>query len=475
MNLPKIFKIKHFKIISIGSSIGTGLFIISSKVISYPSSGIIFISCLLLGLMVYFLMNNLGELSTYSLYKNSFSTYGSKYVDEAFGFALGWNYWYNWVITIAIDLISAQLVMRYWFPMIDGWIWSLIFLVLIFVLNFFSTKGFCKIEYLFSIMKIITIIFFFVISLLIILNFFQIKEQLRFSNQILVESISIFDKLSTMINIIILIGFSFQGIELIILVSKETKISRNIIANTINKIFLLIFLFYFISIVFLTLIIPHTDCRLLTNYTSSYLVVSPFTIIFEKTGLIFIPSFMNIIILIVLLSAGNSGMYASTRILYILSCEGKAPKFLSFLSKKGVPQYSLIFTFLFSGLCILLSLLENQIVYSYLINISATTGFIAWFGIMLCHYRFRKGYIQNGYKLKNLSYYDKFYPISTIYNFILFCFIFLGQYYFVFKKSMTWDTFLFNEIGILIFLIIWGLFKFFNKTKIISYKDMKFF
>jgi lysine-specific permease len=54
----------------------------------------------------------------------SFSTYGQKYVEEGFGFALGWNYWYNWAVTIAVDLVAAQLVMTWWFPDTPGWIWS---------------------------------------------------------------------------------------------------------------------------------------------------------------------------------------------------------------------------------------------------------------------------------------------------------------------------------------------------------------
>src|SRR5256885_17157480 len=67
---------------------------------------------------VYFLMTSLGEMAANLPVSGSFATYGARYVDEGFGFALGWNYWYNWAVTIAVDLVAAQLVMAYWFP--DG-------------------------------------------------------------------------------------------------------------------------------------------------------------------------------------------------------------------------------------------------------------------------------------------------------------------------------------------------------------------
>ena len=51
--------------------------------------------------MVFFLMTSLGEMATYLPVPGSFSTYATRFVDPSLGFALGWNYWFNWVITVA--------------------------------------------------------------------------------------------------------------------------------------------------------------------------------------------------------------------------------------------------------------------------------------------------------------------------------------------------------------------------------------
>ncbi len=104
--------------------------------------------------MVYFLMTSLGELAAYMPVSGSFATYGQNYVEEGFGFALGWNYWYNWAVTIAVDLVCSSAGHERRFPHILGWIWSALFLGVIFLLNYISVRGFGEAEYWFSLIKV---------------------------------------------------------------------------------------------------------------------------------------------------------------------------------------------------------------------------------------------------------------------------------------------------------------------------------
>ena len=67
--------------------------------------------------MVFFLMTSLGEMATYLPVPGSFSTYATRFVDPSLGFALGWNYWFNWVITVAKRCNHCQ-VIQYWTPMV---------------------------------------------------------------------------------------------------------------------------------------------------------------------------------------------------------------------------------------------------------------------------------------------------------------------------------------------------------------------
>ncbi len=124
--------------------------------------------------------------------------------------------------------------------------------------------------------------------------------------------------------------------------------------------------------------------------------MSPFTLVFENAGLLSAAAVMNAVILTAVLSAGNSGMYASTRMLYTLAREGKAPRIFARLSKGGVPRYALLATTVIAGLCFLSSMFGNQTVYLWLLNTSGMTGFIAWLGIAISHYRFRRAILHKG-------------------------------------------------------------------------------
>ncbi|MCG4691394.1 hypothetical protein L0N01_22735, partial [Phocaeicola vulgatus] len=70
----------------------------------------------------------------------------TRFVDPALGFALGWNYWFNWAITLAVDISTAALVTEFWLPDMPGWIFSLVALLLIFLINITSVKSFGETE-----------------------------------------------------------------------------------------------------------------------------------------------------------------------------------------------------------------------------------------------------------------------------------------------------------------------------------------
>ncbi|WP_373769436.1 amino acid permease, partial [Delftia acidovorans] len=168
--LRRELKARHLSMIAIGGSIGTGLFVASGATISQAGPGGALLAYMIVGLMVYFLMTSLGEMAANLPVSGSFATYGARYVDEGFGFALGWNYWYNWAVTIAVDLVAAQLVMAYWFPDGNGMLWSALFLAIMFGLNAISVKGFGEAEYWFAAIKVTTVILFIGVGVLMILG-----------------------------------------------------------------------------------------------------------------------------------------------------------------------------------------------------------------------------------------------------------------------------------------------------------------
>ncbi|KYP92782.1 lysine transporter [bacteria symbiont BFo2 of Frankliniella occidentalis] len=471
--LKRSLKARHLTMIAIGGSIGTGLFVASGASISQAGPGGALLSYAVIGLMVYFLMTSLGELAAYMPVSGSFSTYGSQYVDEGFGFALGWNYWYNWAVTIAVDLVAAQLVMGYWFPDVPGWIWSASFLAVIFLLNVISVKGFGEAEYWFSLIKVITVVIFIAVGVLMIVGILHGAPHAGIKNWQLGDAPFV-GGFPAMIGVAMIVGFSFQGTELIGIAAGESENPEKNIPRAVRQVFWRILLFYVFAILVISLILPYTDPRLLRNDVGD-ISVSPFTLVFQNAGLLSAAALMNAVILTAVLSAGNSGMYASTRMLYTLATEGKAPKIFAVLTKNGVPRNALIVTTVIAGLCFLSSRFGNQTVYLWVLNTSGMTGFIAWLGIAISHYRFRKGYIAQGYDLNDLPYRSGFFPLGPMFAFGLCLIITLGQNYQAFlADKIDWYGVAATYIGIPLFLLIWLGYRIVRGGHIIRYQEMHF-
>ncbi|MBV7506909.1 amino acid permease [Bacillus sp. sid0103] len=464
--LKRGLKSRHLTMISLGGTIGTGLFLASGGAIHSAGPGGAILSYLVIGVMVFFLMQGLAEMGAYMPVAGSFSTYATKFIDPSLGFALGWNYWYNWAITIAAELAAVTMIMKFWFPDTPSFIWSGIFLVIMFLLNYLSVKGFGEAEYWFSLIKVVTVIIFVIIGTFMIFGIMG-NEAPGFKN-LTIGDAPFHGGFMSMLGIFMAAGFSFQGTELLGVAAGETEDPKKAIPRAVKQVFWRILLFYVLAILVIGLLIPYTNEKL----ASDTITVSPFTLIFQKAGIAFAASIMNAVILTAVLSAGNSGMYASTRMLWDLARQGKAPQFLGKLNKKGVPVNALIATTLVGTLAFLASFFGDGTVYIWLLNASGMSGFIAWLGIAVCHYRFRKAFIAQGKDLSLLPYKSKFFPFGPIFAFAVCGFVVLGQNYSAFMGDhIDWNGILVSYIGLPLFLLVWLGYKFTKKTKVIPLEN----
>ncbi|MCL6246311.1 amino acid permease [Acinetobacter sp. ANC 4945] len=461
---------RHLNMIAIGGSIGTGLFLASGATIANAGPGGALLAYCLIGIMIYFLMTSLGELATHNPTSGAFFTYGTKYVEGGFGFALGWNYWYNWAITVAFELVAVQFIMKFWFPDIPGFYWSAIFLAIVFAINALTVKGFGESEFFFSLVKVLAIVAFIIIGLFMIGKIMLTPGVETFANWSKGEAPFV-GGLSALIGVAMIAGFSFQGTEMVGVAAGESKDPEKTIPIAIKQIFWRILLFYIVCIFIIGTLIAYDDPRLLQAASSENIALSPFTLLYEKAGFAFAASVMNAVILTAILSAGNSGMYSSTRMLFDMARKGSAPKVFGRLDARGVPMNALYATTAIAALCFLTTFIGEQAVFNWLLNMSGMCGFIVWLGIAVSHYRFRKGYLAQGNKLEDLAYRAKFFPFAPWFAFILCAIVVLGQNYQAVLDG-EWLAVVSTYIGIFLFLAIWFGYKWKHKTKLVSYQEM---
>ncbi len=470
MQLQRKLGARHLNMIAIGGSIGTGLFLASGATIANAGPGGALLAYALIGVMIYFLMTSLGELATHNPTSGAFFTYGTKYVEGGFGFALGWNYWYNWAITVAFELVAVQFIMKFWFPDIPGVYWSAIFLAIIFGINALTVKGFGESEFFFSLVKVLAIIAFIIIGIWMIVKIMLTPGAEAFANWSIGDAPFV-GGFQALIGVAMIAGFSFQGTEMVGVAAGESKDPKKTIPVAIKQIFWRILLFYIVCIFIIGTLIAYNDPRLLQAAATDNIALSPFTLLYEKAGFAFAASIMNAVILTAILSAGNSGMYSSTRMLFDMARKGSAPKLFGRLDPRGVPMNALYATTAIAALCFLTTFFGEQEVFNWLLNMSGMCGFIVWLGIAISHYRFRKGYLAQGYKLEDLAYRAKFFPFAPWFAFILCAIVVLGQNY-QDVLAGQWMGVLSTYISIPLFLAIWFGYKWKKKSKLVSYQEM---
>lgn len=468
-HLKRTLKARHMNMIALGGAIGTGLFLAGGETVSTAGPGGALVAYSVIGIMVYFLMTSLGEMAAYLPISGSFGAYASRYVDASFGFALGWNYWFNWAITLAAEIVAGSLIMEYWFPESSTFMWSAIFIAILFSLNFLSARSYGEGEYFFASMKVITVIVFLIGGLLLILGIGGTSP--GFSNWTVGEAPFV-GGIGSIITIFIIAGFSFQGTELIGIAAGESENPEKNIPKAIKSVFWRILLFYIGAFIVIGFLIPYSDPNLLSNNIKD-IAISPFTLIFDRFGFTYAAGFMNFVILTAVLSAGNSGLYASTRMLYALAQEGKAPSVFLRVNKRGVPVPALLATTAIGLFAFLTSLVGKGVAYNWLINISGISGFIAWIGIAICHYRFRRAFKAQGISLDAIPFKATLFPFGPIFAFLVCVFVTLGQNYEAFLgESIDWGSILASYIGIPVFLLTLCIYKWVKKTKLIPLKEI---
>src|SRR5699024_685532 len=413
-HMERTLQTRHLSMIALGGTIGTGLFIASGSAISTAGPGGALVAYGIMGIMVYFLMTSLGEMATYMPLTGSFSAFSSKFVDPALGFAMGWNYWFNWAITIPVDVTSAGIVMNFWLPHVPSWVFSTVVLVLVFLINYLSVRSYGETEYWLALIKVITVIVFLVVGVAIILGIMGGKP-VGFSN-FHYKQAPFVGGAPAVISVFLVAGFSFQGTELVGITAGEAATPEKSISKAIHSTFWRILLFYIFAIFVIACILPYTNKNLM-NADVQNITMSPFTIIFKRAGLAVAASIMNAVILTAVISAANSGLYASTRMLYSQAREGYAWRFLCYVNRRGIPIYALIFTMIISTLAFATQFVVPQ-AYMYLTDPSELRGFIAWLIIVVSHIPFRKSFVAQHNFMNKHKYHVTLFTFGPIFAFV---------------------------------------------------------
>ena len=477
--LHRDLKARHITMIAIGGALGTGLIIGSGSALATAGPAAIFIAYAFVGIIVYMVMCALGEMATWIPLPDGFSGYASRFCDPALGFAVGWTYFFKYIIVTPNQLTAGALVIQYWIPRekVNPGVWITVIFLIILLVNLFGVKFFGEFEFWLSSIKIITVIGLILLTLIIALgggpdhdrrgfrywkNPGAFKEYAK--NEHIIHGAE--GRFVSWAAVLVTAVFAYLGTELVGVTVGEAQNPRRNIPRAIKLTFYRIMIFYVVSVFFLGMCVAYDDKKLVfASNASTSASASPFVVAIENAGIKVLPQIINAAILLFIFSASNSDLYIATRTLYGMSVNGKAPKFFSRTNRMGVPYVALGFSSLFCALAYLNCSSSSAKVFGYFVNVVSILGLLTWICILVTHIYFMRALKAQGIDRDTLVYKAPFQPYGSYISLGFCILIALIKNFTAFVFEFDKTSFITGYIGIPVFLALLFGYKIIMKTK----------
>jgi GABA permease len=362
--------------IALGGVIGAGLFVGSGVVIKAAGPAAV-VSFVITGLLVVLVMRMLGEMAVALPAVGSFYEYARlawsdrpRLADLA-GFLTGWMYWYFWVIVVAQEAVAGAGLVRYWLPSAPMWLVSLALLVALTLTNLFSVKAFGEFEFWLASIKIAAISLFLLLASLCVLGLWP-GGLLHLANLSANGGFAPAGLLPVLTGAVAATGFYF-GAEMVTIAAAEAEAPAKAVAKATNSVITRVLFFYIGSILLVVCLVPWNSSAIATPYVSAL----------NAMGIPAAGHIMNAVVLTAVLSALNSGLYASSRMLFALTRRGDAPAALAKLSRNGVPTRAILLGTLFGYGAIIMSYVSPDTVFAFLVNSYGTVAIFVYLSIAI--------------------------------------------------------------------------------------------
>lgn len=405
--------------------VGTGLFVASGRALNAGGPASLLIAFSLIGLMMYCTVHALGEMAVLYPVAGSFSAYSTRFLDPAWGFAMGWNYALQWLIVLPLEIMAASITIEYWTVEINHAIFVTIFLLLIIGINLFGVKGYGEAEFVFSLIKVIAVIGFIIIG--IIINCAGGKDQEYIGGKYWRDPGPFNHGFKGLCSVFVTAAFAFAGTELVGLAAAETANPRKSLPTAIKQVFWRITLFYIVSLTLVGLLVSHKDERLLDDKPGAS--TSPFVIAIQDAGIEVLPSVMNVVVLTAVLSVGNSSVFGSSRTLAALADQGQAPRFLGYVDRKGRPIVAIAIASLIGFIGYAAGSPYANSVLDWMLALSGLSGIFTWGSICLSHIRFRAAWKLQGHTLEELAFVSQPGLLGSWVGFVFNCLVLAAQFW----------------------------------------------
>ncbi|ORX35532.1 amino acid permease [Kockovaella imperatae] len=412
-SLHRGLKPRHVSLIAIGGVIGTGLFIGTGTALSNGGPVGLWLGFSLFGVLTFFMMLGLGEMCAYLPITGGQLTYAGRFFDPALGFALTWSTTIHWALTCASELSAVAVLVNYWLPVekVNNAAWIAISYAVIVVLNLTTSGVYGETEFIFSSIKVLTIVGLIILGVCIdcgagptghYIGFHFWKDPGPFAQYLGIPGTT--GRFLGFWAVFIQAAFSqvrYGGVEFFAISAAESANPRLSIPRAMKQIYVRIGVFYILGTIILSLLVPYTNNRL---GTASNAAASPWVIAIQLSGIKALPHIINACLITSAWSAANADLYISSRCLYNMAHKGLVPKVFLRTHRYGTPYVAVLTMGLIPLLAFMTVSTGAAEVFGWFVNLVSVMGLCEWTAICVSYLGFRRAWAAQGFNRDSLPY-----------------------------------------------------------------------
>jgi len=361
---------RHVTMIGFGGIIGAGLFVGSGAVIQQAGPAAV-ASYAIAGVLVILTMRMLGEMAVARPTTGSFVEYARAALGEWAGFVAGWLYWYFWVIVLAVEAVAGSTIIQGWIPGLPMWLISLVLMIVLTATNLGSVRSYGEFEFWFASIKVAAIIVFSVIMIAALVGI--IGDTGASASNLTSHGGFLPEGGIAVLSAVVSVMFAIIGGEIATIAAAESDSPSKAVARTTQLLAVRISIFYIASVALIVMVLPWNDTEV---------GGSPFSAALAQVGIPATEQIMNAIVLTAVLSCLNSGIYIASRMMFVLSGNGDAPKSMEKLSRRGVPVRAIMAATAFGFLSVIAQAISPEGIFQFLLNSSGVVVLLVY--VMIC-------------------------------------------------------------------------------------------
>lgn len=403
-----------------------------------------------------------------------FCVFADRFVDEAFGVMASWNFWVLEGALIPFELTLFNTLIHFWTADYSLAIPIVVELVVYFLINLAAVKWYGEVEFWLCIFKVLLSIGLMLFTFITMVGGNPQHHAFGFINwkstDPMLEYIHVggLGRFQGWLSCLIQASYMIAGPEYLSMAAGETINPRKVLPGAFKGVFYRLSTFFVGGALCVGILCNARDPLLLDALSNGKPGAgsSPYTIAMHNMGIKVLPTILNILLMTSCFSAGNSYTFCSSRTLYGLAIQRRAPKIFSYCNKQGVPIFAVLVSLAWGALAFLQVSKNSNVVLNWITSLITSSQLINYFIILVTYLHFRRAVIKQGIDRSKFTFKAWGQPyLCAITLTVVFIMIWIDGYYVFLPGSWSTSTFLFTYLMCFVDFGIVVAWKFIKGTK----------